>query len=233
MRPNRHMHNVAVALVFLVAGAASACSSTAGSPHEAGAGGAGGGGGAGQDAAPASDAKSFDVPSADSAASMTLTSSALAAGAAFAPENTCAGANTSPPLTWTAGPSGTMSYAVTLTDLDNGAVHWVIWDIPSGTTSLPANLPGDTTLTTPVMAKQLHKAQFFGAGGAYRGPCPMGATHTYQFEVNAIGSATLAGISGASTTEDIRTLAQDASLAHGDLRGTSNAAMPPADGGGQ
>ncbi len=62
---------------------------------------------------------------------MTLTSTALAAGGVFSDTNTCAGVNTSPPLTWTAGPTGTMSYAVVLTDTNNMAAHWVIWDLPS------------------------------------------------------------------------------------------------------
>jgi Raf kinase inhibitor-like YbhB/YbcL family protein len=199
-----------------------------------GAAGAGGGDGAAAHEGGAIDLASLDVTNPDSPMSMSLTSTALAEGGMFAAANTCAGANTSPPLTWTAGPTGTMSYAVTLTDLDIDAVHWVIWDIPATTLALPADLPGDTTLTTPVMAMQVHKAEFFGAGGAYRGPCPSGATHTYQFQVNAIGTATLAGVTTASTTEAVRTAVQAASLAHGDLFGTSNAsAPPPADAGGE
>jgi Raf kinase inhibitor-like YbhB/YbcL family protein len=179
------------------------------------------------------DAISPEVMPTDGPMSMTLTSAALPAGTAFPAVHTCAGANTSPPLMWTAGPTGTMSYAVSLTDLSINAVHWVIWDLPMGTTALPAALPGDTTLTTPVMAKQLHKVEFFGAGGAYRGPCPSGNNHIYQFEVNAIPTAALAGVTATSTVEQVKAAVQAASLAHGDLLGTSNASPPPADGGGQ
>jgi Raf kinase inhibitor-like YbhB/YbcL family protein len=174
----------------------------------------------------------FDVSTTDSLASMTLTSSALTEGTAFSSTNTCAGVNTSPPLTWTAGPAGTMSYAITLTDLSINAVHWVVWDLPTGTTSLPANLPGNTTLTTPVTGMQLHRLAFFGAGGAYRGPCPNGNNHTYQFEVNAVNTATLGGITATTTTDQIRALIQAASLGHGDLTGTSDARMAPADASG-
>lgn len=179
----------------------------------------------------AADAISADVVPTDSSASIVLTSTALSEGAAFAAANTCAGVNTSPPLTWSAGPAGTMSYAVILTDLSINAAHWVIWDIPSTTTSLAAALPGDTTLTTPAGAKQIHKLEFFGAGGAYRGPCPSGKNHIYQFEVNAIGAPTLAGVTGTSTVEAVKVAVQSASLAHGDLDGTSNATAPPADAG--
>jgi Raf kinase inhibitor-like YbhB/YbcL family protein len=164
---------------------------------------------------------------------MTLTSTALTEGAVFQDTNTCAGVNTSPPLTWNAGPSGTLSYAVDLTDMTNSAVHWVIYDIPAATTALPAALPGDTTLTTPVSAKQIHRAAFFGAGGAYRGPCPNGNLHNYRFQVNAIGTATLAGVTGTSTSDDVKGLVQAASLAHGDLNGTSSARAAPADASGQ
>ena len=98
---------------------------------------------------------------------------------------------------------------------------------------MPAALPGDTTLTTPAGAKQAHKVEFFGAGGAYRGPCPSGKNHIYQLEVDALGSATLAGVTGTSTTDAIKATVQAASLAHGDLDGTSDATAAPADAGGQ
>jgi Raf kinase inhibitor-like YbhB/YbcL family protein len=216
-----------VVTLVLAVGAFGACSSSSSKPADGGTGGAGGAGTGGHDAAVSDGAT-------DSAASLTLTSTALSQGGTFLAENTCAGVNTSPPLTWSAGPTGTLSYAISLTDLDISAVHWVIWDIPAGTTSLTAALPGDTTLTVPpVGAKQIHKIEFFGAGGAYRGPCPSGLTHTYQFEVNAIGSATLGGVSGTSTSEQVKAAVQAASLAHGDLSGTSNATAPATDGGGQ
>ena len=229
MRPFRHAGS-SILFLMLSAGAFGACSSSSGSPI---------------DAAPptdtasdttVSDAGGFDYPTVDgpqSPATITLTSAALTEGAVFAAENTCAGVNTSPPLTWTAGPTGTMSYAVVLSDLNNAAAHWVIWDIPSGITSLTAALPGDSPLTTPpVGAKQLHKFQFFGAGGAYRGPCPgANGPHTYTFEVSAVPTATLT-LGASPTTEQIRVVLQAVALGHGDLSGTSSATAPPADAGG-
>ena len=69
-----------------------------------------------------------------------------------------AGGDISPPISWSEGPSGTKSYAVTLTDIDNQAeqrektnkegmtvpssakrrtrFHWVLVDIPANVTSL-------------------------------------------------------------------------------------------------
>jgi Raf kinase inhibitor-like YbhB/YbcL family protein len=240
MRLARRASTLAVALAVFAAG----CGNSSNNAVDAGKKDSGSGDGAAHDGAAgadgaaaqeggALDVASFEVANPDSPMSMSLTSTALVSGGMFAAANTCAGANTSPPLTWTAGPSGTMSYAVSLVDLDIDAVHWVIWDIPATTLALPADLPGDTTLTTPVMAMQVHKVEFFGAGGAYRGPCPSGATHTYQFQVNAIGTAMLAGVTTASTTEAVRSAVVAASLAHGDLLGTSNATAPPVDAAGQ
>jgi Raf kinase inhibitor-like YbhB/YbcL family protein len=168
-----------------------------------------------------------DVPSSDAAA-LTLSSPALAS-TTFPAENTCAGADVSPPFAWTEGPAGTMSYAVVLTNLSLGAVHWVIWDLPAGTTSLPAALPPAAILTAPADAKQVHKIELFGAGGAYRGPCPRGATRLYEFEAHALGTATLADVTPASSVEDVLAAVRAASLAHGALAGTSDASPPAAN----
>ena len=76
------------------------------------------------------------------AATLTLTSPAFVAGGAIPAANTCSGVNTSPQLTWTGAPSGTLSFAVVLTDLSltPHLVHWVIYDIPAGATGLPADV---------------------------------------------------------------------------------------------
>jgi Raf kinase inhibitor-like YbhB/YbcL family protein len=230
-RTSMSMMGVALALAVGV----SACSSDAAKSD----GGTGGAASGGSDGATGSGGRTGDASPDDTAAgAMTLTSSALTEGGTFAATNTCAGANTSPPLTWTAGPAGTASYAVALTDLTINAVHWVIYDIPVGTTSLPANLPDGATLTSPVMAKQIHRAAFFGAGSVYRGPCPSGNLHNYQFEVNAIPTAALTGIAagadgGPATSDSVQAAAKAASLAHADLTGMSAASAPPADASGQ
>ena len=250
MRPFRHAVS-SMGILILATGAFGACSSSSGKPITTDGGGdaqvdgmptekpPGADTGADKPAdtgvdAPADAPAGFDAPFADGATSpsdITLTIPALAGGT-FPDANTCAGVNVSPQMSWTAGPTGTMSYAVVLTDTFQNAAHWVIWDIPSTTMMLPAGLPGDAVLTDPAGAKQLHKALFFGAGSSYRGPCPSGATHTYQFEITAVPMATLT-IGPNPTTEQIRAVLQNVGIGHGDLTATSNAAMPPADAGGQ
>jgi Raf kinase inhibitor-like YbhB/YbcL family protein len=251
MRPFRHAVS-SFAILILATGALGACSSSSGKPNDGGTGGSTGsdaGADAPKDTPASTDAPKdmpastdtqvsdvgFDYGFADgptSPANITLTIPALAGGT-FPPENTCAGVNTSPAMSWTAGPAGTMSYAVTLTDTSfMNAAHWVIWDIPATVTSLPAALPSGAVLTNPAGAKQLHKIEFFGSGSDYRGPCPMGATHTYVFEVTAVPTATLT-LGPAPHTEDIRTELQNVGIGHGDVSATSNASPPPADAGGQ
>jgi phosphatidylethanolamine-binding protein (PEBP) family uncharacterized protein len=97
-------------------------------------------------------------------------------------------------------------------------------------TSLAAALPGTATLTNPAGAKQLHKIEFFGMGYDYRGPCPMGATHNYVFEVTAVPMATLT-LGPNPHTEQIRAVLQNVGIGHGDVMATSNAAPPPVDAG--
>jgi Raf kinase inhibitor-like YbhB/YbcL family protein len=118
-----------------------------------------------------------------------------------------------------------MSYAVFLTDLNNATIHWVIWDLPAATRMLPAGLPNTATLTTPVTGMQAHHVPFFGtADSGYRGPCPNGMLHTYQFEVVALDVATLPTLTTTSTPIDVHGQTNMHALAHGDLTGMSSAA---------
>ncbi len=55
----------------------------------------------------------------------------------------CNGQNMSPSLKWTGAPDGTKSFAINLYDPDaptgSGFWHWVVFNIPVSTTSLPKN----------------------------------------------------------------------------------------------
>ena len=99
----------------------------------------------------------------------------------------CTGQNISPALEWANAPAGTKSYAVTMYDPDaptgSGWWHWVMYNIPAGTTSLPAgagngrNAPrGSTQGPTD-----------FGSKG-YGGPCPPvgDKPHHYHITVFAL-----------------------------------------------
>src|ERR1700676_5328750 len=80
------------------------------------------------------------------AQSMSLTSPEIAEGSTIANEQVfkgfgCTGSNTSPALTWSGAPSETKSFALNMYDPDaptgSGFWHWVVFNIPADTTSLP------------------------------------------------------------------------------------------------
>jgi Raf kinase inhibitor-like YbhB/YbcL family protein len=179
-------------------GTAGTGTSTAGM---SGAGGVAGNGAGGAPAGSGGRAAGGTGTGGTSGGSMTLTSSVLTEGGMFAENNTCNGDDKSPDLTWTAGPSGTMSYAVVLLDtsLTPALNHWVIWDIPANVTGLPAGLETTAMPSVPAGAKQ--KA-FQGNG--YKGPCPPSGDHLYTFTVYALPVATL---SAAMTSEQTAALA--------------------------
>jgi Raf kinase inhibitor-like YbhB/YbcL family protein len=146
-----------------------------------------------------------------------LTSGAYADGTTIPAVHTCAGANTSPPLTWSAGPAGTKSYTLIFTDKTNKLVHWALWDVPLEPTSLPAALAAG-------MPAGSHGASIAGNGG-YGGPCPSGSLHTYQFDLYAVDVDKLP-INANSMQAAVVTSAMAHKLAVASLSGTSNAKRP-------
>jgi len=101
----------------------------------------------------------------------------------------CEGGNQSPALSWTAGPEGTRSYAVTMYDPDaptgSGWWHWVVYNIPASVTHLEAGA-GDTS-GAKLPAGAMHGRTDFGAQG-FGGACPPvgDKPHRYIFTVYAL-----------------------------------------------
>ena len=98
---------------------------------------------------------------------------------------TCDGANISPPLAWTEAPQGTQSFALILEDPDAPAgtwVHWVLYDLPAGTTQLPEGIQSTETLADG----SKHGVTDFRKAD-YGGPCPPpGNAHRYVFKLYAL-----------------------------------------------
>ena len=100
----------------------------------------------------------------------------------------CTGQNISPELSWENAPAGTQYYAVTMYDKDaptgSGFWHWVVFNIPSGVSSLQANAGDISKNIAPKEAIQ--SMTDFGKAG-YGGPCPPpGAPHQYLITVYAL-----------------------------------------------
>jgi Raf kinase inhibitor-like YbhB/YbcL family protein len=114
---------------------------------------------------------------------ITVSSSAFDDGQPVPVRYTCDGENVSPPLSWQDLPSGTRSVALVVDDPDaprGTFVHWVLLDLPPGTTSL-------TEGVVPAAAVQANNS----AGKAsYTGPCPPSGTHHYRFTVHALSEPT-------------------------------------------
>lgn len=97
------------------------------------------------------------------------------------------GQNVSPGLEWSGAPEGTKSFALTMYDPDaptgSGWWHWVVYDIPAGTTKLPRGAGAGQGL--PAGSKQGRTD--FGSkeyGGA--APPPGHGPHRYVFTLYAL-----------------------------------------------
>jgi len=132
------------------------------------------------------------------AAAFSISSSAFTAGGNIPSKFTCdAGqTNPSPALTWKDAPPNTKSFALIMHDPDaplaGGFTHWVLFDIPANTTSLPENFqPGSVGVSG---------TSGFRRGG-YGGPCPPTGSHHYHFMLSALDVPTLGLQAGATKAE--------------------------------
>lgn len=101
----------------------------------------------------------------------------------------CKGGNQSPALAWKNAPAGTRSFAITAYDPDaptgSGWWHWVVFNLPATTQSLPANA-GDTA-SGLMPAGAVQSRTDYGVPG-FGGACPPEGhgPHRYQFTVHAL-----------------------------------------------
>lgn len=120
---------------------------------------------------------------------------------------TCAGGDISPELEFSDVSFDTEAFALIMVDVDASGskpfVHWLIWNIPANTTTLPEGIPQqprvelsergtdpgfpatDTETTRPIR----QGTNGFGEIG-YRGPCPPPEEppHTYEFTLYSLRS---------------------------------------------
>ncbi len=162
--------------------------------------------------------------------SLTVTSATFTAGGTLPASMIynsfgCTGGNQSPQLSWTAGPTGTVTYAVTVFDpnapTNVGFWHWLVYNIPAGTTALAAGIPvtGGAGGTGVLPAGASQAMDDYGVQG-YGGPCPpAGAAHEYIFTVTAL-STTISGLNAATTDAPLLQFNMDGNiLARGQIVG--------------
>lgn len=147
---------------------------------------------------------------------LSLSSTAFAAGASIPAVYSCNGRGISPPLAWSGAPAGAASFALIMEDPDapmGTFVHWVIFNIPAASKGLPEAVPTDAKLSDGSVQGNN------GAGRTgYAGPCPPSGTHRYFFKLYAL-DASLTLSSGAGKEQLLQAM-QGHILAQGELMGT-------------
>ncbi|MFI9816859.1 YbhB/YbcL family Raf kinase inhibitor-like protein [Saccharothrix variisporea] len=148
-------------------------------------------------------------PSASGRSAFQLSSTAFADGGVIPKVHECTSGggndpgkrNESPPLAWTGAPDTAKSYAIVMRDLDNrNLIHWVIYDIPVSTTSLPQNVQHAYRPPIPAGARQVYyrgSASLYG----YQGPCSPSTVNTYEFVVHALNQTSLTTLNASSSTQ--------------------------------
>jgi Raf kinase inhibitor-like YbhB/YbcL family protein len=131
-------------------------------------------------------------------AKFTLTSPDLSEGGRIAEAQVfngfgCKGENLSPALSWSGAPAGTQSFALLVHDPDaptgSGWWHWIVYDIPAATSSLPAGAGDPRKKLMP--AGVVQGRSDYGSVG-YGGPCPPpGKPHHYHIRLYALKVAKL------------------------------------------
>src|SRR5262245_7172121 len=116
-----------------------------------------------------------------------VTSTSFADGAEIPAKYTGA-QGVSPQLSWSGAPAATAAYVLIMHDVDvaipagslhNDITHWVVWNIPASTTSIPEGGP------VPTGANQVSMR-----GPQYMGPAPPPGHpfHHYIFEIYALNA---------------------------------------------
>jgi len=163
--------------------------------------------------------------------SLTVSSTAFAHGGAIPALYSSYDQNASPPLRWTAGPSGTQSYAILVEDPDAGTtplpvVHWVVWNIPAAITALREGLESMDRLEDPMGLRQGPNTAAGSVG--YKGPRPPEGDppHHYHFEVFA--SDQMLDLRAGANREDLVKAMHGHVLAKGELIGVFKRPEHPA-----
>ena len=144
-----------------------------------------------------------------------LTSTTFAEGEPIPRKYTCDGDDISPPLEWSDPPEGVQSFALIADDPDAPTgtwVHWVLYDLPAETRTLPEAVPPDAD--RPDGSR--HGRSGFRRLG-YGGPCPPSGTHRYSFKIYALD--TVLGLAAGADKEQLLQAMEGHVLAQAELMG--------------
>lgn len=106
--------------------------------------------------------------------SLEIISPVFRSGCPIPPQYSCGGQNVNPPINIFNVPPDAQSLTLIMHDPDGVSgdyLHWLIWDIPPGTESIPVN-------SVPIGAVQGPNG---GDKNGYAGPCPPKGTGTHHY----------------------------------------------------
>jgi Raf kinase inhibitor-like YbhB/YbcL family protein len=145
-----------------------------------------------------------------------ISSDSFAFGGTIPVKFTCDGQDRSPELHWGESPAETRSFALIADDPDAPAgtwVHWVIFNLPPQTKSLPEDVVKKGELDSGA----LQGTNDFGNLG-YGGPCPPpGKAHRYFFKLYALDTAL--SLQAGAKKADVERAMKGHILAQGELMG--------------
>jgi Raf kinase inhibitor-like YbhB/YbcL family protein len=121
------------------------------------------------------------VLSGDAPLTMQVESPAVTSRHILPEKYTCHGQGVSPPISWSAAPGGTKSFAVVVDDHDapiSPYVYWLVVNIRPQTTDIQAGI-------VPPKARVADNST---GHARYDAPCPIGATHRYRITVYALNA---------------------------------------------
>ncbi len=148
--------------------------------------------------------------------SISISSPAFEDGATIPGNYSCLGENTSPQLTWSEGPAGTVSFVLIVDDADAPGrpfTHWVLYEIRPDITELHKGISTNGMLETGAIQGRNSLGKL-----GYYGPCPPeGESHHYRFTIYAIDK--FLGLPSASREQVLEAI-QGHILASGQLTGT-------------
>jgi Raf kinase inhibitor-like YbhB/YbcL family protein len=151
---------------------------------------------------------------------LTLTSPAFAEKGSIPSKYTCDGPGVSPPLAWSGVPAGAKSLALIVDDPDapdpkapkTTWVHWVVYDLPPSTSSLPESA---SSSGLPAGARQ---GKNDWGNSEYGAACPPVGRHRYVHKLYALD--TMFPNLDSPAKSDLEGAMQGHVLARGELIGT-------------
>lgn len=147
-------------------------------------------------------------PEPAASATVAVTSPSFTEGGTIPAEFTCAGDGHRPALAWSGG-NGAAAWAIVVSDPDapgGNYYHWVVVDIPAGTSGIAAALPSG--------ARELKNS---GGHPDWTPPCPPSGTHHYHFTAYALSAAT--GLPADASLDDAFAAISRNTVARGTLTG--------------